>query len=60
LVACLIGFAVSAMAIDARIKDLLTISREETVHAVVAIGHPAVAYQRLTGRRKPVSRFVEP
>jgi nitroreductase/NAD-dependent dihydropyrimidine dehydrogenase PreA subunit len=57
---CLIGFAVSAMAKDARIKDLLSIPREETVHAVIAIGHPAVAYQRLTGRKKAVSRFVEP
>lgn len=57
---CLIGFAVNAMAKDARIKDLLTIPREETVHAVIAIGHPAVAYQRLTGRRRAVLRFVEP
>lgn len=57
---CLIGFAVSAMNQDARIKDLLTIPREEKIHAVVAIGHPAVAYQRLTGRKKAVSRFIEP
>jgi nitroreductase/NAD-dependent dihydropyrimidine dehydrogenase PreA subunit len=57
---CLIGFAVSAMQKDGRIKDLLKIPREETVHAVIALGHPAVAYQRLTGRKKAVSRFVEP
>jgi nitroreductase/NAD-dependent dihydropyrimidine dehydrogenase PreA subunit len=57
---CLIGFAVSAMHKDGRIKDLLKIPREETVHAVIALGHPAVAYQRLTGRKKAVSRFVEP
>lgn len=56
---CLIGFAVSAMQKDGRIKDLLKIPREETVHAVIALGHPAVAYQRLTGRKKAVSRFVE-
>jgi len=56
---CLIGFAVSAMQKDGRIKDLLKIPREENVHAVIAIGHPAVAYQRLTGRKKAVSRFVE-
>jgi nitroreductase len=57
---CLIGFAVSAMAKDVRIRDRLAIPRKENVHAVVAIGHPAVAYQRLTGRRKAVVRFVEP
>jgi nitroreductase/NAD-dependent dihydropyrimidine dehydrogenase PreA subunit len=57
---CLIGFAVSAMQKDGRIKDLLKIPREENVHAVIALGHPAVAYLRLTGRKKAVSRFVEP
>ena len=56
---CLIGFAVSAMQKDGRIKDLLKIPREENVRAVIALGHPAVAYQRLTGRKKAVSRFVE-
>jgi len=56
---CLIGFAVSAMQKDGRIKDLLKIPREENVHAVIALGHPAVTYQRLTGRKKAVSRFVE-
>ena len=57
---CLIGFAVSAMQKDGRIKDLLKIPREENVHAVIAIGHPVETYQRLTGRRKALSRFVEP
>ena len=57
---CLIGFAVSAMQKDGRIKDLLKIPREENVHAVIAVGHPAVTYQRLTGRKKALSRFVEP
>ena len=57
---CLIGFAVSAMQKDGRIKNLLKIPREENVHAVIAVGHPAVAYQRLAGRKIAVSRFVEP
>ncbi|HEX5680919.1 MAG TPA: nitroreductase family protein [Desulfobacterales bacterium] len=57
---CLIGFAVSAMQKESRIKDLLKIPREETVHAVIALGYPAVTYQRLAGRKKAVSRFVEP
>ncbi len=44
------------------IRDLAVeyVLEEETVHAVIAIGHPAVTYQRLTGRKKPMSRFVEP
>ena len=57
---CLIGFAVSAMQKDARIKDLLKIPRKENVYAVIAVGHPAVTYQRLTGRKKAPLRFVEP
>ncbi|MCU0562168.1 MAG: nitroreductase family protein [Desulfobacterales bacterium] len=57
---CLIGFAVSAMQKDPRIKERLGIPRAERVHAVVAVGYPAVAYRRLTGRRKPAARFVEP
>jgi nitroreductase/NAD-dependent dihydropyrimidine dehydrogenase PreA subunit len=57
---CLIGFAVSAMQKDGRIKAALSIPREETVHAVIALGHPAVTYQRLAGRRRAAVRFVEP
>jgi len=56
---CLVGFAVSAMEKDGRIKDLLKIPREENVHAVIAVGYPAVTYQRLTGRKKTVSRFAD-
>jgi nitroreductase/Pyruvate/2-oxoacid:ferredoxin oxidoreductase delta subunit len=57
---CLIGFAVSAMQKDGRIKELLKIPRAENVHAVIAVGYPAETYQRLAGRKKAVSRFVEP
>jgi len=57
---CLIGFAVSAMQKDGRIKDLLKIPREENVRAVIALGHPAVTYQRLAGRKKAVTRCVQP
>jgi nitroreductase/NAD-dependent dihydropyrimidine dehydrogenase PreA subunit len=56
---CLIGFAVSAMQKDGRIQEALNIPREETVHAVIALGHPAVTYQRMAGRRRPGVRFVE-
>jgi nitroreductase/Pyruvate/2-oxoacid:ferredoxin oxidoreductase delta subunit len=57
---CLIGFAVSAMQKDVRIRDLLKIPRAESLHAAIAVGHPAVTYQRLTGRKKGVARFFEP
>jgi nitroreductase/Pyruvate/2-oxoacid:ferredoxin oxidoreductase delta subunit len=57
---CLVGFAVSAIEKEPRIKDLLHIPRAERVHAVIALGTPAVAYQRLTGRREAATRFVEP
>jgi len=56
---CLIGFAVSAMRKDRRIQLLLKIPREESVHAVIAVGHPAVTYQRPAGRKKAVLRFAE-
>jgi nitroreductase/NAD-dependent dihydropyrimidine dehydrogenase PreA subunit len=57
---CLIGFAVRAMEKDQGIKDLLKIPRRDRVRAVIALGHPAVTYQRLTGRRKIALRFVDP
>ena len=56
---CLIGFAVSAMRKDGRIQESLSIPREEPVHAVIALGHPAVTYQRMAGRRRTEVRFVE-
>jgi nitroreductase/Pyruvate/2-oxoacid:ferredoxin oxidoreductase delta subunit len=55
---CLIGFAVSAMQKDGRIQESLHIPREEPVHAVIALGHPAVTYRRLAGRRRTAVRFV--
>jgi nitroreductase/Pyruvate/2-oxoacid:ferredoxin oxidoreductase delta subunit len=57
---CLIGFAVSAIQKEPRIKDRLKIPREENVHAVIALGYPAVAFQRLTGRKHTAPRFFEP
>lgn len=57
---CLIGFAVSAMRKDGRIKEQMKIPRGESVHAVIAVGHPATAYRRLTGRKKAVWRIVDP
>jgi hypothetical protein len=44
---------------DRRIQLLLKIPREESVHAVIAVGHPAVTYQRPAGRKKAVLRYAE-
>lgn len=55
---CLIGFAVSAMREDGRIKEVVSVPRQEEVHAVAALGHPAVAYRRVAGRRTPQIRWV--
>jgi nitroreductase/NAD-dependent dihydropyrimidine dehydrogenase PreA subunit len=53
---CLIGFAVEAMNRDHRVKRAAGIPREESVHAVIALGHPDEEYQRIVGRLKPVMR----
>ena len=54
---CLIGFAVAAMRKDPGIKRVLGIPDDETVHAVIAIGHPNVEYARPAGRKPPVIRY---
>lgn len=55
---CLIGFAVEAMRRDARIAARLGIPKEETIHSVIALGWPAVRYQRLTGRQPIEPRWI--
>jgi nitroreductase/NAD-dependent dihydropyrimidine dehydrogenase PreA subunit len=55
---CLIGYAVEAMRRDRRITRSLSIPDSETVHSVIALGHPAESYQRVTGRKRCVVRFV--
>jgi nitroreductase/NAD-dependent dihydropyrimidine dehydrogenase PreA subunit len=55
---CLIGFAVAALERQPELKDGLGIPREEKVYAVIAIGWPAEKYQRLSGRKKAMVRFV--
>ncbi len=58
--ACLVGFAVAAMRRDSSLQKFLGIPENEKVHAVVALGYPAVAYCRLAGRKKAVLRYFEP
>lgn len=54
---CLIGFAVSAMQKDPKLKTALGIPAEEPVYAVIGIGYPDETYERLTGRKRPEVRF---
>jgi len=56
---CLIGFAVDAMKHAPKIKEGIGIPAQEAVYAVIAMGHPAVAYQHPAGRRKVRPRYHE-
>lgn len=54
---CLIGYAVEAMRHDQRVKEAAGVPRQESVHAVVALGWPDVTFLRPTGRRRPIIRY---
>jgi len=54
---CLVGFAVQAMRHEPGIKRAIGIPDDETVRAVIAIGHPNVQYARPAGRRPPLVRY---
>ena len=54
---CLIGFVVEAMAHDKRIGRMLGLGAREKVRAAIALGHPAVTYQRPAGRFAPPMTF---
>ncbi len=49
---CLLGLAVKAMERDRRIQTALGIPANETIHAVIALGHPDEKYRTPAGRRK--------
>ncbi|HTZ40821.1 MAG TPA: nitroreductase family protein [Syntrophales bacterium] len=55
---CLIGFAVEAMRRDRSIQRSLGIPETEDVHAVIALGQPAVAYLRPAGRKPAKVRYA--
>ena len=53
---CMIGYAVAVMNRDPAIQASIGMPASETVHAVITVGWPDEAYQRLTGRKPPVVR----
>ena len=57
---CLIGFAVEAMRRDRSIQRSLGIPNPEEIHAVIALGKPAVTYLRPAGRKPASIRYAFP
>jgi nitroreductase/NAD-dependent dihydropyrimidine dehydrogenase PreA subunit len=55
---CLIGFAVEAMSRDRSIGRAMGIPETEDIHAVIAVGRPAVTYLRPAGRKPARIRFA--
>jgi len=56
---CLIGFAVEAIRHDPSIKKALGIPENESIHSVIALGHPDETYRTTCKRKKPVIRFLK-
>ena len=56
---CLIGFAVSAIKRDPKIKLTVGIPADETIYAVIALGWPDEKYYSLAGRKPAVIRYFE-
>ncbi|MBF0469231.1 MAG: nitroreductase family protein [Desulfamplus sp.] len=55
---CLIGFAVKALVRDKSIQKRLGIPEQETVYSVIALGYPDEKYQRITGRKVVIERYL--
>lgn len=55
---CLIGFVIEAMRRDLSIIQMLGIPDHETPYAVIALGWPNEAYQRVAGRKPAVIRYA--
>ncbi|MGD9732972.1 MAG: nitroreductase family protein [Desulfamplus sp.] len=55
---CLIGFAVKALERDRKIQKQFGITEEETVYSVIALGYPDEKYQRITGRKRAIERYL--
>ena len=55
---CLIGFATEAIRHSPRIRASLQLPSEEDVHAVIALGYPAVRFARSAARRPVQPRVL--
>lgn len=55
---CLIGFAVEAIRKDAGLRTFLELKDDENPFAVIALGYPRETYQRVTGRKPVIIRYV--
>jgi nitroreductase len=55
---CLVGFAVAALKRDAGMRKRVGLPGEESIHAVVAVGHSDRTFERIARRRTPVIRMV--
>jgi len=56
---CLIGFVIEAMKRKKGIIRSVGIPENEEPYAVIAIGYPTETYNKVTGRRKAIMRYVE-
>ncbi|BCS96873.1 nitroreductase [Desulfoluna limicola] len=55
---CLVGFAVEALSNDKNLRNLAQLPADETVYAVIAIGHPDEPYRRPSVRKPITPRVV--
>ncbi len=55
---CLIGFAVEALRRDPRIQKILNLPTAEKIYSVIALGYPALTFQRPAKRRKITINWI--
>lgn len=55
---CLIGFAVNAIANDAKLKKSLGVKKGEAVYSVIALGYPNERFKGLTVRKSIQPRYL--
>ncbi len=55
---CLIGFAVSAIANDSKLKKSLGIKKNETIYSVIALVYPYEKFRKLTVRKNISPRYI--
>lgn len=56
---CLIGFAVEALHRDSKIQKTLNITTPEKIYSVIALGYPALTFQRPAKRRKIAINWID-